>query len=124
VVVAFCDAPFVHFHEHADSEHAQSAHDGRGLAGHGHAAVPPTSSGPELQSEPSGEEDAIFLTWLQSRPQAKRVVIALQPAAPVLSAAFVVVGSVMVPAPRSHDPPRFSSTGPRSPPGSLPSSGA
>jgi hypothetical protein len=124
LVVAFFDAPFVHFHEHATGKHAQSAHDGRGLAGHTHGGVTPTGSGPVLQSDPSGDDDAIFLTWLQSTPQAKPMAIALQPAAPVLNAAFVVVGSVVLPSPCSHDPPPFTSVGPRSPPASLPSYGA
>ena len=125
VLAAFCNAPFVHFHAHATSEHARSAHDGRGLAGHAHPAATPTSSGPELQANSGGGDDAVFLTWLQSTPQAKPVaVVGLQPVAPVLTTAFVVVGSVMLPSPRSHDPPHLSSTSPRSPPDSLPSLGA
>jgi len=125
VLVAFCDAPFVHFHEQASGEHARSAHGGSGLAGHTHPAATPTSSGPELQANSGGGDDAVFLTWLQSTPQVKPVAVgALQPVAPVLTAAFVVVGSVMLPSPRSHDPPHLSSTSARSPPDSLPSLGA
>ncbi|HWR54000.1 MAG TPA: hypothetical protein VN428_23010 [Bryobacteraceae bacterium] len=124
VVAAFCDAPFVHFHEHATTEHARSAHDGVGLAGHTHPVSPAGNSaiaGPALQAGRGADDDAVFLTWLQSTPHVKPVVIVFQQVAPVLTPDFVVVASVMVPATQSHDPPHLSSIRPRSPPFNLPS---
>jgi hypothetical protein len=63
------------------------------------------------------DEDAVFLTWAQSCPQTGPTVV---PALPVFTGcgppAFAVLSSVIVTAPRSHDPPCRPSSRPRSPP--------
>lgn len=119
VIAAFCDAPFVHFHLDADTGHAKQAHQGRGFGDHTHR---PRASrnhhGPaEFIAAEGGDEDAVFLTWLQSGPEVRPTVVAALPILAALTTpSIVVVASVTVPVPRSHDPPGHPGIPPRSPP--------
>jgi hypothetical protein len=120
VVAAFCDAPFVHFHLDGQTEHAKRAHQGKGFSDHTHgthASHDVHHSSAELIAVEGSDEDAVFLTWLQSGPQARPTVVAALPILAALNApTIVVVASVAVPVPRSHDPPDCPSVRPRSPP--------
>ena len=119
VVAAFCDAPFVHFHLDDHTDHAIQEHQGKGFGDHTHGAhITDFHQGAtDLVAAEGSDEDAVFLTWLQSGPQARPTVVA---ALPILTASLtpsiVVVASVAVPVPRAHDPPDHPSLRPRSPP--------
>lgn len=120
VFAAFCDAPFVHFHLNSDTDHAKQSHQGKGFGDHTHrrhVARSHDHGALEAASVEGSDEDAVFLTWLQSGPQTKLTVVAALPVLATLMTPFIaVVSSVAVPVPRSHGPPYQPSVRPRSPP--------
>ena len=119
VFAAFCAAPFVHFHLN-DTSHARQTHQGKGFGSHAHGGQTACShnrGAAEVVPADGSDDDAVFLTWVQTGPQTGPVVVAALPVFSVLAApSFAKVGSATVPVPRSHGPPQRGSGGPRSPP--------
>ncbi|MFN3326326.1 MAG: hypothetical protein ACK5AZ_22750 [Bryobacteraceae bacterium] len=116
VIGLFCQAPLLHFHRDADTQHARIQHQGW-LAKHGHFGGKPTGAG---WMHDQGDEDAVFLSWLQSAAHAE-----LESTAETVS-----IRVEPPPAPRveyhppaipcAHDPPPVRQIPPRSPPVSHP----
>lgn len=116
LVPAVFEAPFLHLHGHADTDHFLEANSRQTLVSHPHLSVGGYTHGRGAAIISCEDEDAVSLDWFQGGPQ------------PVPNLEFVLVETavILVPEPtafwievpthRSHDPPLAVSLSPRSPP--------
>jgi len=120
LLFAVSEAPHVHFHQNAASEHSQEAHQGRNISVHVLLILGVDrhqSRGVEIEAAPHHDDDAIFLSWLQSGPQGKAPFIVALRTSPAVAVPDVRSQELAsLPSSRSHDPPLCPSTSPRSPP--------
>jgi hypothetical protein len=121
VLAANSGVPSLHLHTHDGSEHVRVNHRGSPAADHdhGHGAAlfqRPIPATAELSARSDAGGDPVYLTGLPTDLRSRPVLPALPARLSGVQVAYVPQGSVVLPTPRSHDPPLRSTLGPRSPP--------